>query len=306
MPTLSPYKDKSNSVRFNTKFGFTLIELLVVIAIIAILAAILFPVFAAAREKARQTTCASNLKQLALAYIQYVQDYDEAGPNVGFQAGPAWTDDLYPYLKSTGVYFCPDDNFNGPYVPNSVGGNVNGGTAGSYLANELGESDGTSPFSVYYPGCCVLSSVNDSKFASPAQVALFADGETNANWYAATGAFANYQSGGWWNNGSTAILTTAYGISYVANATMSSPVTGNPTSEVFPYLGGNNAGSATGTGLVGRHTGNVNVAFVDGHVKAMSISTLATTETDPACPYQMNPVKTSPCTVLKYFDTHAP
>src|SRR5580693_8308372 len=64
------------------KTGFTLIELLVVIAIIAILAAILFPVFAAAREKARQTACASNLKQLGLAIAEYIQDYDEILPPV--------------------------------------------------------------------------------------------------------------------------------------------------------------------------------------------------------------------------------
>ena len=61
--------------------GFTLIELLVVIAIIAILAAILFPVFAKAREKARQITCTSNEKQLGLAFLQYVQDYDETYPS---------------------------------------------------------------------------------------------------------------------------------------------------------------------------------------------------------------------------------
>jgi len=90
--------------------GFTLIELLVVIAIIAILAAILFPVFAKAREKARQTTCASNLKQLALAVIQYTQDYDETPPcgmtlpvvagNGYYYFGVGWGGQIYPYVKS--------------------------------------------------------------------------------------------------------------------------------------------------------------------------------------------------------------
>jgi len=93
--------------------AFTLIELLVVIAIIAILAAILFPVFAAAREKARQTSCASNEKQLGLAFLQYVQDYDEGfiycgQRNTGlFPSG--WASKLYAYTKSTGVFTCPDD-----------------------------------------------------------------------------------------------------------------------------------------------------------------------------------------------------
>jgi prepilin-type N-terminal cleavage/methylation domain-containing protein len=98
--------------RNNKIKGFTLIELLVVIAIIAILAAILFPVFAKVREKARQTTCASNLKQLGLAFVQYTQDYDETGPVHTATGGSAigWAGELYPYVKSKGLFTCPDDS----------------------------------------------------------------------------------------------------------------------------------------------------------------------------------------------------
>ena len=93
--------------------GFTLIELLVVIAIIAILAAILFPVFAKAREKARQITCASNEKQLGLGVLQYTQDNDERLPCGNVNGGAlgnfpdGWAGQIYPYVKSTGVYKCP-------------------------------------------------------------------------------------------------------------------------------------------------------------------------------------------------------
>jgi prepilin-type N-terminal cleavage/methylation domain-containing protein/prepilin-type processing-associated H-X9-DG protein len=92
------------------KTGFTLIELLVVIAIIAILAAILFPVFARAREKARQTSCLSNMKQLATAAAMYRSDYDgrlvwwymRAGANIYF-----WWENLQPYIKNTQLMRCP-------------------------------------------------------------------------------------------------------------------------------------------------------------------------------------------------------
>jgi len=93
------------------KEGFTLIELLVVIAIIAILAAILFPVFAKVREKARQTSCASNLKQLGLALTQYTEDNDERYPvgDPAYNYCGGWARPIYPYVKSVDVYKCPDD-----------------------------------------------------------------------------------------------------------------------------------------------------------------------------------------------------
>jgi len=108
------------------KQGFTLIELLVVIAIIAILAAILFPVFARARENARKSTCQSNLKQLSQATLMYVQDYDQVYPRLyQYQGGTAtfhpngvhgagyyldWIDVIYPYVKNEQAFACPSDS----------------------------------------------------------------------------------------------------------------------------------------------------------------------------------------------------
>lgn len=91
--------------------GFTLIELLVVIAIIALLAAILFPVFARARENARKSSCANNLKQLALCIAQYSQDFDETlTENTTGNAAGAWTNLIQPYLKNRQSLSCPSRN----------------------------------------------------------------------------------------------------------------------------------------------------------------------------------------------------
>jgi prepilin-type N-terminal cleavage/methylation domain-containing protein/prepilin-type processing-associated H-X9-DG protein len=110
--------------------GFTLIELLVVIAIIAILAAILFPVFAKAREKARQTSCLSNVKQLTLGVLQYAQDYDELltpgyqyeGPDTNWLI--SWMQLCQPYIKNAQVCVCPSWSDTSHYTD---GVNVAGG-----------------------------------------------------------------------------------------------------------------------------------------------------------------------------------
>jgi prepilin-type N-terminal cleavage/methylation domain-containing protein/prepilin-type processing-associated H-X9-DG protein len=124
------------------RYGFTLIELLVVIAIIAILAAILFPVFAQARDKARMTTCLSNMKQIGLAVQVYAQDYDEtlassanpsANPLFASYSWGLWVKWLEPYVKNYPVFACPS----GP----RTGGNVTWGPANDRFINNLGYNE---------------------------------------------------------------------------------------------------------------------------------------------------------------------
>jgi len=103
---------KMNRSQLHLKTGFTLIELLVVIAIISILASILFPVFARARENARRASCMSNLKQMALGMMMYVQDYDETFPRAhvylnGSGTATFWWKTIQPYTKSKQLFRCP-------------------------------------------------------------------------------------------------------------------------------------------------------------------------------------------------------
>ena len=127
LPSASSQSRRKSCNKFRQS-GFTLIELLVVIAIIAILAAILFPVFARARENARKSSCMSNMKQLGLGFIQYTQDYDEKYPHSAENSLPilgGWVKGggattyvfptdvtvgaIYPYVKSSQIYICPSD-----------------------------------------------------------------------------------------------------------------------------------------------------------------------------------------------------
>ena len=221
--------------------GFTLIELLVVVAIIGLLAAILFPVFARARENARRASCMSNLQQMNLGIMQYVQDNDEFFPPyewTGQTATPPdgkfwasgtwyWPQMIYPYTKSTQIYLCPDAPSKyqfGPNAPNFA----------NYGANAL---------IMNYTQTHVAGRpmVNDSTIVSPATIYLIMD--------AGCINIAPYYP----------LHPDTY-VQYI-------PGTG-PGSAA-------NLGALTSTGIAelksdfnsGRHFDGVNVGFADGHVK---------------------------------------
>jgi len=236
----------TNSVRRHNGVAFTLIELLVVIAIIAILAAILFPVFAKVREKARQTSCTSNLKQLGLAFAQYTQDNDETYPNMVADFDTAgWGAGLYPYVKSAGVYKCPDDSTSpsaGMQVV-SYGANYNVLNPTNNNPFVPGSSHASTLAQVGSPSSTVLLFE-----VQGVQTALTGPVETDTS---AAGTCAT----GYWTNGS------GFG---APSGSVGTYATGNPPGQKLNLI---SAGTV--------HTAGSNFLAADGHVKSLTPSRIS-------------------------------
>ncbi|MBC7806219.1 MAG: DUF1559 domain-containing protein [Akkermansiaceae bacterium] len=249
------------------RYAFTLIELLVVIAIIAILAAILFPVFAQAREKARQASCMSNMKQIGLAVIQYTQDYDETFPQ-GLHNGwwqESWLWSTAPYLKSLDVLRCPNDPVGNTvasltWLPN---------LRTTYVSNGLIEWDGVSQNElrgvmgmaqnwVKDHGVQALANVNrpaeSIMLTERAHVYPLEEQSSGNSYNWGPGCFLSGQT--WWEADNGVPIAP----SRIPDGTRA--VTVNKYDPAGPN-----------GGVMAIHNDRANFAFVDGHVKSMKPTT---------------------------------
>jgi prepilin-type N-terminal cleavage/methylation domain-containing protein/prepilin-type processing-associated H-X9-DG protein len=222
------------------KKAFTLIELLVVIAIIAILAAILFPVFARARENARRSSCMSNMKQMGLGVLQYTQDYDEKYPSQSIGGNGAadkdrWMDSIYPYVKSEQLFTCPSASANHLYKNVNNGRSTYGGNAQYWL--------GTYVWNVAYWG---VASPNRGSFDSASIAEIQAPATTINVLERDTATLSPNAECAWQNIASTNTATFA--------RSNTSPPTLNNTAF--------------------RHLDTQNVLFCDGHVKSLNLGSL--------------------------------
>jgi prepilin-type N-terminal cleavage/methylation domain-containing protein/prepilin-type processing-associated H-X9-DG protein len=245
-------------------YGFTLIELLVVIAIIAILAAILFPVFAQAREKARATSCLSNLKQIGTGMAMYVQDFDEHYPMADYFSDPGtwnrqheWPDVVMPYIK------------NGTIGTNAAGEAVSWGQGGifacpSFPINQSGEyginmsiaNDGTTSWN----NTTNVPTASLASIESPANTALIAEkGVNDATW----GFIYMESSESAWTDSVAPVngQQTHFGPHYDLDTTKN---------HNCDYAG-TGSGTWDGCGMFPRyrHQNTCNMVFSDGHAKAM-------------------------------------
>jgi len=226
--------------------GFTLIELLVVIAIIAILAAILFPVFARARENARRSSCQSNLKQIGLGVLQYTQDYDERMPPIIVQPPNitySWMQIVQPYIKSTQVFACPSDA--NPTV-------ISGGFTDTY--------NGVAPFHTSYIYNVAMThlirtpfafweGISIAKIQSPASTVSFSDGGVQAS---DTAPFVASP---------LKVKPAAY--------LLVDPTTDSTGTQTFGPPAARDTNDTNWGAPYARHLETANVAFADGHVKAL-------------------------------------
>lgn len=258
--------------------GFTLIELLVVIAIIAILAAILFPVFAQAREKARAISCASNEKQIGLAVLQYTQDYDELYPaafnwdtsNWGDQ-NSYWTGRIQPYMKNFSVFGCPDDSLfakggkNGAWESFGISYAANAYTGGWDGAKNLW----LGPFTLNAGPTWIESKFNgQAQMVAPASTIMIAEAYASDTTNAGQGTMNALEAG------SMVAFTDTDSVSPGGSTTACYGGADHPfNGQSLNIANGLNPPgkypNGPGGAVSAHHQGQANFCFLDGHVKSM-------------------------------------